>query len=288
MTTDFYQILGVPDTASRDEIKKAYRRLAALHHPDKGGDTAKFQSITQAYNTLGDESLRAQYDYQKHNTANYTNNTGFHFNSEDMADLFQHMFAGKSPFEHAFRQQQAARSRKKNRDVSIRIKITFNQSYTGVELEATYQTLNGNKENVFIKVPAGIQSGQTIRYRGLGDDTDPQLPCGDLNVTIMVEHSQQYVRRDDDLLVYVPIHPIEAMIGCAKEIVLPDNTQMTVDIPPGVQPGTEFVTLGCGFTSLRNTRGNLLAVICVQVPAVLDPDLKTQLEQIYTSLGARA
>lgn len=283
---DFYQTLGIPETASQDEIKKAYRKLATQHHPDKGGDTAKFQTIAQAYDTLGDESKRAQYDAQRKGMGGFADGAGFRFNSGDMNDLFGAMFRGGNPFEQAFRQQRAAQQvRRKNRDLNIKVKISFKQSYTGAELEATYQTPSGKKENVVIKVPPGIQSGQTIRYQGLGDDSDINLPRGDLNVNVTVEHSQNYERRGDDLLVYVLVNPIEAMIGCTKSVENLDGTQMNIIVRPGVQHGTEYVTKGLGFNNLKGIRGNLVTVIGIEVPSVTDPKLKEKLEQIYAEIS---
>lgn len=279
---DFYQTLGIPETATQDEIKKAYRKLAAQHHPDKGGDTATFQSIAQAYDTLGDENKRAQYDAQR---KGFGDAGGFRFTAGDMGDIFGAMFGNRNPFEQAFRQQRQQQVRRKNRDLNIRVKITFKQSYLGAELEASYQTPSGKKENVLIRVPEGIQSGQTIRYQGLGDDSDPNLPRGDLNVTVMVEHSQNYERRGDDLLAYILINPIEAMIGCTKSVENLDGTQMNIIIRPGVQHGTEYVTKGLGFKNLKAGRGNLVTVIGIDVPSVTDAKLKEKLEQIYAEIS---
>lgn len=279
---DFYQTLGVAESANQDDIKKAYRKLATQHHPDKGGDTAKFQSIAQAYDTLGDENKRAQYDAQRKGMGGDGN---FHFTSGDINDLFGQMFGGQNPFGNAFRQTRTQQVRRKNRDLNIRVKISFKQSYLGAELEATYQTPSGRKENVIIKVPEGIQSGQTIRYQSLGDDSDPNLPRGDLNVTVMVEHSQAYERKGDDLLVYVTINPIEAMIGCTKSVENLDETQLNIIIRPGVQHGTEYVTKGLGFKNLKGVRGNLVTVIGIEIPSVTDSKLKEKLEQIYAEIS---
>lgn len=286
---DFYQILGVPETASQDEIKKAYRKLAGQHHPDKGGDTATFQSIAQAYDTLGDENKRAQYDAQRRGVAGgFGPGGGFHFTSGDINDIFGQMFGGNPFHSAAFRQaraQQQQQMRRKNRDLNIRVQISFKQSYLGAELDATYQTPSGRKENVIIKIPEGIQSGQTIRYQSMGDDSDPALPRGDLNVTVMVEHSQKYDRRGDDLLIYTLINPIEAMIGCTKTIDNLDDTQMNIIVRPGVQHGTEYVTKGLGFKNIKGGRGNLVTVIGIEVPPITDPKLKEKLEQIYAEIS---
>lgn len=277
---DFYQILGVPETATQDEIKRAYRRLAAKHHPDKGGDTTTFQSIAQAYDVLSDENKRGQYDAQRRGHGTFGNTGRFHFTSENFEDIFSHVFGGNPFHNAAFRQARTQQARRKNRDLNIKLKITFKQSYTGAELEATYQIPSGKKESVIIKVPEGIQSGQTIRYQGLGDDSDSSLPRGDLNVTVIIEHSQQYERRGDDLLAYVLINPIEAMIGCTKTVESLDGTQMNIAVRPGVQHGTEYVTKGLGFKNTRGNKGNFITVIGIEVPAITDPAMKEKLEQL--------
>lgn len=275
---NFYQILGVTESATQAEIKQAYRKLAAKHHPDKGGDTTTFQSIAQAYDTLGDETKRAQY----HAGMNGDNNSReYRFNNID--EMFSHVFGGANPFGNSFRQPHAPR--RKNRDLNIKVTITFKQSYTGADLEASYQTPSGKKETIAINVPAGIQSGQTIRYQGLGDDSDSGVPRGSLHVTIIVEHNQTYERRGNDLLTFVLLHPIEAMIGCNKSVETPDGKQIPIVIKPGVQHGTEHVTKGLGFDNFKGGKGNFVTVIGIEVPAVTDHKLKEKLEQIYAEIS---
>jgi DnaJ-class molecular chaperone len=273
---DYYKILGIAETASQDEIKKAYRKLAAQHHPDKGGDTATFQSISQAYDTLSDPQKRAEYDYSRSDMGG----TQFRFTSGSF-DPFSQMFGGQSPFENFFRRASEQQIRKKNKDLNIRIKIGFKQSYTGTDIEASYQMPNGKKETVIIKVPEGIQSGQVIRYRGMGDDSIPNLPRGDLNVTIMVESSQEYERRGDDLIVYLEVNPIEAMFGCKKVVNNLDGNALKVNIAPGTQQGTEYMTPNLGFRNLNGIRGNLIVLVIVKIPKIIDQTLKTKLENIY-------
>lgn len=279
MNIDFYQVLGVQETASQDEIKKAYRKLAAQHHPDKGGDTAKFQEIAQAYDTLGDEVKRGQYNAQRNGREE------FHFTSGNINDIFNQMFGGHHPFSNAFR-NQSQHPHRKNRSLNIKISITLNQSYTGTDLEASYQTPGGKKETVSIKVPPGIQSGQTIRYPELGDDSDPNLPRGDLNVVVTIAQCQNFARRGDDLIACVLISPIEAMIGCTKIIENLDGEEIKIIIRPGVQHGTEYLTRGLGFTNLRGYKGNLITVIGIEVPAITDPKLKEKLEQLYAEISS--
>jgi curved DNA-binding protein len=273
---DHYQTLGVSKTASQDEIKKAYRKLATKHHPDKGGDTATFQSIAQAYDTLSDPVKRAQYDSPQHSFDPFTQGGGQGWH--DVSSMF-----GGNPFEQFFRQAQQP-NRRKNRDLNIRVNVNFKQSYLGADLEASYQLPNGKKQTVIIQVPAGVESGQVIRYQGMGDDTSPNLPRGDLNVTVMVQRSQEFDRRGNDLIAYCVINPIEAMTGCTKIVNHLNGTGIRFNIRPGVQHGTEYVSSNLGFTNLRGQSGNLIIIVGIDIPVLTDPDLKIKFEELYAEL----
>jgi curved DNA-binding protein len=273
---DHYQTLGVSKTASQDEIKKAYRKLATKHHPDKGGDTATFQSIAQAYDTLSDPVKRAQYDSPQHSFDPFTQGSGQGWH--DVSSMF-----GGNPFEQFFRQTQQP-NRRKNRDLNIRVNVNFKQSYLGADLEASYQLPNGKKQTVIIQVPAGVESGQVIRYQGMGDDSSPNLPRGDLNVTVMVQRSQEFDRRGNDLIAYCVINPIEAMTGCTKIVNHLNGTGIRFNIRPGVQHGTEYVSSNLGFTNLRGQSGNLIIIVGIDIPVLTDPDLKIKFEELYAEL----
>jgi curved DNA-binding protein len=276
---DYYSTLGVTETASDDEIKKAYKKLAMKHHPDRGGDTTTFQSISQAYDTLCDPHKRSQYDAERRGGG-----TQFHFHTGNPFDPFAQMFGGQHPFADMFGRQQ--RVRQKNRDLNIRCTVSFKQSYTGADMEANYALPSGKNQNVVIKVPAGIESGQVIRYGGMGDDSIPNLPKGDLNVTIMVEASQDYDRRGDDLVAFLDISPIEAMIGCTKNITTLDDNIVRINIQAGVQPGTEFLSRGMGFRNVNSGyKGNLIVHTRLNVPVVTDTILKDKLEKIHAEIN---
>lgn len=280
---DYYSTLGVDSAADQETIKRAYKKLAMKHHPDRGGDTNKFQDIQKAYNVLSDDQSRAQYDMEK----NGFGGREFHFTSDNAFDPFGQMFGNRgSPFEQFFRQAggQAARRQQRNRDLNIRCNITLKQSYTGTELEANFQLPSGKLETVVIRVPAGIQSGQAIRYDGMGDDSVAALPRGDLMVTVMVETAGGYDRRGDDLIAAVTINPVEAMVGCTKVINLLDDTGVRINLTPGVHHGTEYVTKGKGFKTLQGHVGNLIVRVVVDIPAVLDPIIKEKLENLYAEI----
>lgn len=278
---DYYSTLGVTENASQDEIKQAYKKLAMKHHPDRGGDTQQFQSISQAYDTLSDPDKRSQYDAERQGFGGQQ----FHFHSGQGGDPFAHMFGGRNPFESFFN-QQAYRHRVKNRDLNIRCTVSFKQSFTGSEFEANYTLPSGKNQTVLIKVPPGIDSGQVIRYGGMGDDSIPNAPRGDLNVTIMVESSPEFTRRGDDLIAFLTINPIEAMLGCTKTVTSLDDTGIRINLQPGVQPGSEYLSKGLGFRNVNSGyRGNLIIHVKLEIPAVTDINLKSQLENIHAEIN---
>lgn len=277
---DYYSILGVAENADQEEIKKAYKKLAMKHHPDRGGDTKLFQSISQAYDTLSDSDKRAQYDAERRGFGG----SQFHFTTENPFDPFAQMFGGHSPFDHIFRQAHR-QQRMRNRDLNIRCTITFKQSFTGTEMEASYQLPSGKHQSVIIKIPPGVVSGQVVRYQGMGDDTHSNLPRGDLMVTVMVEASREYDRRGDDLVMYLNINPIEAMIGCTKIVTTLDDTAIRITLSPGVQHGTEYLTRGKGFKNLAGFVGNLIVQVRIDIPPVTEKNLQERLLKLYAEIS---
>ena len=136
--TDYYNILGVNENASPDEIKKAYRKLANQHHPDKGGDQARFKDISVAYDTLSDQNKRAEYDQQRR----FGNGNGqFHFNSGDFnnfGDIFGSHFDPFGNRSNPFADIFGGRRMQRNRDLNIQRQITLLDSFNGKQLEASY------------------------------------------------------------------------------------------------------------------------------------------------------
>lgn len=276
--SDYYQILGVQPNASADEIKKAYRKLANKHHPDKGGDQAKFKDISVAYDTLGDTQKRAQYDAERQGFGQnpFGNFGGFGGMEEMFGFHFGPGFAGfnRGPQTHSNR----------NRDLTIRVTVSFKQSYTGTQIEAKFNTPSGKPHTVAIDIPPGIQSGQTIRYPGLGDDSIPNAPRGNLNVTVFVQPDDQYERRGNDLVTRLEINAFEAMTGCMRQITGLDGETIPLKIRAGVEPNAEFVCGGRGFKDVNTGRvGNFVIVLQVKIPAITDPARVAQLQALLSS-----
>jgi len=278
---DYYEILGVNKTSSQDEIKKAYRKLAMKHHPDKGGDEQRFKEISVAYDTLSDPQKRSEYDQMMTGGSRVQFNNMNEFG--DLNDMFGHIFGAH--FGPGFANFQQQRQRR-NRDLNIRCAISFKDSFTGKELEATYTLPNGGTETVVINVPPGIETGQTIQYRGLGDDSVQGMPRGNLNVTVIVEPDPRFARRGDDICTTVDVDAIEAMIGCVKDIETIDGKRLQIKIRPGIEHGGEYSATGMGFQNPRMRRtGNFIIIVAIKVPAVLDDAMRQRLIEIKNEIN---
>lgn len=278
--TDYYQTLGVQPTATADEIKKAYRSLANKHHPDKGGDQAKFKDISVAYDTLSNPQKKSEYDQMRAGGGNFRFHTG---NMDDFASMFG---AGFDPFGHRsnpfgdiFGNRAGMR---RNRDLNIQCQVSLVDSYVGKQLEANYRLPSGKNQTVVINVPAGITHGDTIRYQGLGDDSIPGAPRGNLNVTIIVQPDPNFERRGDDLYTSIKINPIEAIIGCQKKVKTITGQEMDIDIRGGVSSeGREYASAGQGFTNPHTGyRGRFVTEVVIDTLNITDPEIINKLVEI--------
>jgi len=277
---DYYQTLGVDQAANQDEIKAAYKKLAMKNHPDRGGDTKKFQEISQAYDTLSDPNKKAQYDAQKNGFNPFGRSEYNPF--EQMSEMFHFHFNNGPQFGNGFRQQQV----KRNKDLTIRISITLKQSFTGTQIEARYNLPNRHQQTVVVDIPPGISNGQTIRYGGLGDDTMPQFPRGNLNVQVLVDADENFERINNDLWTHLNITALEAMIGCVSQVTHIDGSKFPIIIRPGISDGTEFSAAGKGFKDINSNRtGAMFIKVKIKIPAVTDPQLKTELEALYARIS---
>ena len=180
---DYYKTLGVNRNASQDEIKKAFKKQAMKHHPDKGGDANTFQQINEAYETLGNTNKKQQYDMfgttGNQNPRTQTWEFGGDF-PNDIGDIFNDFFGGnRSPFQR--------RQFRKNRDIIIQADIELEDVLKGKELIATYRLTNGKEQSVNLRLPKGVDNSTTIKFPALGDDYHSNAPRGDLLVRVRVK-----------------------------------------------------------------------------------------------------
>lgn len=262
---DYYEILGVNKNAAPDEIKKAYRKLAMQHHPDRGGDADKFKQINEAYDVLGDSNKKSQYDSRGQRT-DYRQWT-----PEDFTDPFAQQSPFYGDFADIFRERsQEFRDRmraQKNPDGVADLNITLSQAYTGTDIN-----VNVGYANEIISVPAGCRDGTKIRLKGKGPSRIKGLPPGDLIVRISVECPADMARDQDDLYIRLEIDAIAAMIGSDVEFQHINGKVLSLKIPPGIQHGAKLRVANLGMPNPQTRQpGHLYALIKVSVPKVTDP-----------------
>ena len=278
MRMDYYSILGVPRGASEADIKKAYRSLAMKHHPDRGGDQAKFQQVQEAYATLSDAGKRQQYDNPQPQGGGFQ----FHFNSGDpFADIFsQFGFPGGDPFAQA-RQQQ-----RRNKDLRIRINLSLRETLNDQQKTISVQTSTGERQTVNVQIPKGVTTGSSIKYPGLGDNMFSTLQRGDLYVTFVVEEDPIYQVDGINLVYNLQINVLDAMVGCAADVPSIEGRVFNINIPAGTAHATKFRIPNQGLYSLDHNgqiRGSLIVNIDIIIPQVTTPvqiDLINQLKAV--------
>lgn len=265
---DYYQILGVGKNASQDDIKKAYRSLAMKHHPDRGGDTAKFKEIEEAYRTLSDDQKRSEYDNPQPQ--------GFQFGG---GHPFEQMFGQGSPFGDIFGFQ--SRRAPVNRDIQLQTAIPLEDAFYGKELLANVQLLSGREQTINVRIPRGIHEGTTLRLAGMGDDSVPNLPRGNIMLTIHILDHPKFKRQGDDLIYDHEITAIEAMIGSIIRVNGIDGKNLETQVPSGIQNDAILALAGHGMPNFNdpNRRGRLLIKIRIRIPNVTE-EQKAQLRKL--------
>lgn len=253
--TDYYAILGVPRTATDDEIKRAYRRLASQHHPDKGGDKARFQDIQQAYSVLSDPAQRQQYD-----NPSPAFQSGFRSQAFDFDSIFQ-MFGAR----FADPRQAAASAR-------IQIWISLADVIQGGNRTISVSSPAG-QNNIEITIPTGIEDGVSVRY--------PRLAPGglDLVITFRIRPEPGWQRQDHDLIHDRVVSVWDLMLGGELDITTLEGRQLSVNIPAGTQPGTMLRLRGHGVTDRQRpgVKGDIMVRLQAQIPQTISPELEQAL-----------
>ena len=275
---DYYKTLGVSQTASKDEIKKAYRKLAQKYHPDTNkGDAAaeaRFKEISEANAVLGDDAKRKEYDELRrygggfgftpgrgptHPGRNIRVDLGDLFgggNGVDIGDLFGG-FGFRGP--------------RKGADTEAEVVLSFEQAVAGTTIDLA----SGTK----VRIPSAVTDGTRIRVAGKGSAGPPGGEPGDLYVNVRVRpHAAFRQGRDGDLSVDVPVTFPEAALG-ANVVVPTLDGQVTVKVPPGTQHGRTLRVRGKGGPRPRGGNGDLLVKIAVEVPRKLSKKEREALER---------
>lgn len=353
---DYYEVLGVGKSASADEIKKAFRRLAVQYHPDKeGGDETKFKEINEAYEVLKDDKKRQRYDQFGHAGVGGAAGGGgdpfagfggfgqgqemhFDFGDGGLGDIFNSFFGGGAGSQQ--------RRQNRGRDVEASVEISFEDAVFGTEVELNLnlddecehckgttvepgyelktcdeckgsgqvvrvmRTMFGNiqqatvcpkcngagkipekvctvchgtgtqrkKQNIGLKIPAGIDDGATIRLREHGEAI-ANGPKGDLYVNIRVKPHKKFTREGDLILSEEKIDMADAALGTEISVDTVDGP-VKMKVPAGTQSGTDFKLSGHGVTHMRKeSRGAHIVTIVVETPTKLSKKQQQLLEE---------
>lgn len=260
---NYYQTLGLQSGASPEEIKKAYRKLASQHHPDKGGDTAKFQEIQAAYEgLLRGESGPAQ-------PPNGTEGS-FRFTEDDIRRHFgDSPFGNSDPFSNFFRQSRVMR----NGDYTMSYPVTIEQLFNLANLEINVTMPNGSLKKFHIKLQPEWGEGTKLKFSGEGSRDIPNVPPGDLYVMLNEQFHPQFVRQGRDIVMNADITVWQAMLGSSLQITTIDSKILETTIKPGTQDGTTLRLRGYGMPYGANAlRGDMLIKINIVIPKLNKED----------------
>src|SRR2546425_659689 len=282
---DYYQVLGVSETATVDEIKKAFRRLAKQYHPDrnpKAQAAERFKEINEAHGVLGDADKRKRYDQLRRYGAFEgagragrpgSQNSGVEFDLSDLGsfgglgDLFSSIF-GRRGAEGAGRVDD-------EEEIEGTVSIPFRVAARGGSGEVRVE------KRLVITVPAGTEDGTKLRLRGQGTKGK-----GDVVVVLQVEPDRFFRRDGLDVIATVPINVAQAMLGTKIKVKTLDGRRVVLRIPPGTQHGQKFRIAGQGIEK-NGRRGDQYVEVQVTMPEHLTPEQEAALKAFAEKSGMR-
>ena len=294
MAKNYYTVLGLEKSASAEQIKKAYRKLALKYHPDKNpGDKAaeeRFKEITEAYAVLSDPEKKKQYD-QFGDAAFHRN-----FSQEDIFrnvdlgsifrefgfggrgdDIFSQLFGGAGA--HQGFGSQGFHRPAKGQDYLMRLTIPFRQAVLGGERRVDLDR-DGKVDSLQVRIPAGVESGQKLRIPGKGGASPSGGPAGDLLLELTVTRDPRFQRDGRDLFTTVRVPFTGACLGTSVEIETLEQTKR-IKVKPGTRSGSKIRLKGFGVPGRPGKEaGDLYAVIEVEVPQKLNDRQKELLEKL--------
>ncbi len=288
----YYETLGVDKNADPTTIKKAYRKLALKHHPDKTkGDKAseeKFKKISEAYAVLSDPKKREQYDTYGSEGFQQRYSQEDIFRNADLGDILREFginfgggagsrSTGGGGFESFFQQAGGGGfgaspiQRPRGEDLTLELTITLNEVLNGAEKTISLGRRGGQTEKVSIKIPAGIDSGKKLRITGKGSPSPAGGQPGDLYLLIKILPNATFSRDGDDLIVDRQIKLTGAILGCTIDVPTLGEKPLSVKVPPGTQPHARLRLKGKGLPAgPKGPRGDLYVRINVEIPKGLN------------------
>lgn len=299
MAEDYYRILGVEKGAAQEDIKKAYRKLALRHHPDRNPNNReaeeKFKKISEAYAVLSDPEKRKQYDSFGSDQFSQRFSQEDIFRNFDFSQIFrdlglggaegnERMFrgggrrgtftfrSGGDPFADLFgrgRPEYYQAAPQKGEDVHYNLALALEESVFGTEKKLALQR-EGKVDEISVKIPAGINTGKKLRLSGKGNPGIHGGPAGDLYLNINVQPHPVFAREGNDIFIEKSISFTQAALGTSIDVSTLDGALKRIKIPAGTQNNTRIRMKGYGVPSLKGAgNGDQYVKITIEVPRKL-------------------
>lgn len=295
----YYDILGVKKSASADEIKKAFRKLARKHHPDAGGDEETFKEINEAYEVLSDPEKKKQYDtfgtvgnfaqqpggwqggtWPGGGRRTYTHtSTGGSGSGFDWSDIFSNIRSGDGAFGSDW--DFNVNRTQNGRDLQTSIELTFDEAFKGTTKQVSVRIPStGETESIKVKVPAGAVDGGKLRFRQRGEYGSGGGRRGDLIIVTKIKEHPVYRRDHADVLMDLPVSVEEAILGTRIVVPTPDGSLVKLRIPAGTQDGRVLRVKGKGAHDVKGSgNGDLKVKIKVAIPRSLNAEQRAAIEK---------
>ncbi len=295
MAEDYYKILGLEKNASIEDIKKSYRKLALKYHPDRNPSDKKraeeqFKKISEAYAVLSDDEKRRQYDQFGSDQFNQRFSREDIFRGADLNDILRDLgFGGRGGSDFSwifdlgggsgrrtrtyrtdprgdFYRTQPDQMPQKGEDLQYNLTITLEDSAKGADKVISLRKVD-RVEEINVKIPAGINSGQKLRLSGKGLPGRNGGPEGDLYLNIHIQPHHIFKREGDDIFVDFSIKYSQAVMGASIDIPTMSGPFKRIKIPPGTQDGTKIRLKGFGVPHFREGgKGDQYVKISIAVP----------------------
>jgi curved DNA-binding protein len=302
---DYYAVLGVSESASPEEIKKAYRKLARKYHPDVSKEENaddKFKDVGEAYEVLKDPEKRGEYDqlrkYGSREDGSFQPPPGWQSasgfggggyteaNAQQFSDFFEQIFGGTRTGGFGGPGGGPRQSmRMRGEDVHARLALFLEEIFNGCEKQVSFNVREvddhgrvvDRQKTLKVKIPAGMKEGQHLRLKGQGSPGVGGGPSGDLLIEVELAPHPVFTVEGEDILVTVPVTPWEAALG-AKVTVPVVGSKVSMKIPPNSSSGRKLRLKGKGLPGKHP--GDQIVIVQIAMPEQHSPEAKELYEQL--------